>query len=186
MPSFQFKSKPLLPLLILTGLMIYTTIIILTTSTVNGNQVTQYVFTPKHYAAIAAILMCFGIFFLARKWYKYVLVITLLLGVFRALNFNVDDHFFNVRIGVLLVTFQPLLLGIALFTLLINWSHVKKLIATNRPAEHEPLSRAEIQKFRLQYSNSSDEELRKVLDDARFKPEAREAVRAILEERNTK
>jgi hypothetical protein len=180
------RYKNLLPTLVLAVFSAYTAFTLLTSEVKTGNVTTSFAILPQHYGAFAAVALCLFSFFFLRKIYRYVLGATLVLGIFSVLNFTVNAHWVGLKLGALNITIQPLSFAVALFTLLLNWQKIKKyLVSIVRKSEQpDTLSYNEdVEVFKVKYLNLSSEELQKIIADKRFRPEAIEAAKKLLEER---
>lgn len=187
---FYSKHKQLIPVLVLLSLSIYSAFQILTGSVIIHNKVAHFNFTIEHYAAWTALALCLLSYFLLRRYYKYVLGATLILGLFGVLNFIRDDNKFSLGLNALVITFQPASFVVGLLTLAINGDKVNDYFVRQRKRKKEEVHaeevlqfKSDLGKYKSQYQNASDEELSKVMNDQRYTPGAKEAARLILEER---
>ena len=176
----------MLPVVILSGLCVLTALRILTTSIVDGNIITTYEFTSAHFGAFTSVGLCFLSFFIVRKYYKYVLGLTLFFGLFSLLNFTVTAYSWNLTLGGLSITVEPVALLVGILVIVINFDKISRLWNTKRKETIQDANdefESDLLKYKVQYRNSSSEELQKVANDIRFKPGAIEAAKQVLKER---
>lgn len=185
--SFLSRHKQLLPALLLFALSTWTTARILFIREVSGNSVTTYDFTPAHYLGLSAVACCILSYFIFRKAYRFLLGITLTLGVFSVFNFTLSVHVVNLGLGAVKISFEPVSLCVALLVLALNAQRISQFLrdksTVHDPNEIKGECEQEVKKFRIRYSASPTEELQKVVGDTRLKPEAIEAAKQLLEER---
>lgn len=134
-----------------------------------------------HILGMFAVILNWVIFFFNRKSYRYILPVTLALGVLRILNFTPYESSFNVADVPI---FQPTSLGIALITLLINYKKLKDKNQTKVIKVNSNVREVQIKNFRLKFQKTSTENLKIILTDAKYSPFAKEAAEQILKERN--
>jgi hypothetical protein len=185
------KYKQLIPTLVLTIICASTVIqFIQKTPIVDASGENAWVIpAAKHYAAFIAVTACLIIFFAYRPIYKYVLGVTLALGLFTLLNFNVVDTVYSFGINSLQLSFQPTSLYIIILTVLINLNRLKKTsdggVQVIQPASNSSQERLnkEIENFKEKYKTRTSDELTQILADKRFTQSALEAARQILDDR---
>lgn len=150
------------------------------------------VLTYTHYIAFAAVSITVALFFVYHRGYRYALVATLLLGLVNGANFTLTEYSFTLGLGGLKITFQPLSLLVLALTYALNFNRANKALLNRlRP---EPASvqtaaaaaqerTAQVEKYRETYLAFSDGQLRQLIEDKRYAPQAVEAARQLLEER---
>lgn len=154
----------------------------------------QYPFSLslQHYLAFVSIAVNFICYFFFRSIYKYALLITIVVGLFNLINFTAVEHFIGLRIGKVSISFQPTAFLVGFLVYVLNFKRANNflidLIAVKRtPEEQEKFEKkvfAEgVEKFRNTYSHYSNEALTEIVEAKKFVPEALEAARQLLQER---
>jgi len=149
-----------------------------------GNAVTHLVLSVHHYVGFFLLLALFSSFFLFREYYKYVVFIALLAGVFNLAYFS--GATFVVTLGSSF-TIQPLSLFVACLFFALNTKKISQLpekygsMVPDKPY----FSEEEKVKFRGKYQNFTNEQLNTIRSDLKYKSEARRAAEELLTERVT-
>jgi hypothetical protein len=185
------KYKKLLPVNVLALLCVWTVVTLIRGTVEFNGQEYEFTLTIKHYAAFAAVMINFVVFFIRRQYYKYVLAATLLLGLFGLLNFTPIAGRWVIRFGNLGIGLQPVSFLVGLLTIALNFEAIKVALGpSNSPedlarnlAAKQKAFQKEVEKFKQKYTNVSSDELIKVLADKRYTDAAIEAAGQILEER---
>lgn len=183
--SYYFRYKQLIPLFILTG------IFILTLIEINGNEINDTErsyflrLSLKNYLAFFFIILNYLIFFLLRRFYRYILIITLLLGMVNVINFNFGEYRFflgsNSTFGI-----QPFILLITILVVSLNFKKVKQIfIGDHLSREKEEqikmlIEKEKIERFIEKFQSYPTEDLKFVLTDKRFVHEAKEAAKHLI------
>jgi len=84
----------------------------------------DFTLTIKHYAGCVAVAINFITFLFFRPYYKFILLMTLFLGLFNLLSFSALTMTFGFEIGGVGIRFQPTSFFIILVTLIINIKRV--------------------------------------------------------------
>ncbi len=173
------KYKQLIPVLAMIGCCIVTVITCFQGYVIMGGEAYDFDFTPKHFAGFAAIVINLISFFLVRRYYKYVLAATLILGLVNLLNFSPLQNTFSIGIGGLSIRFQSTTFFIVLITLVINYSRVSSLFKMK--PEHAAQFEAErqkkqVEKFKEQFSKYSPDQLSNIINDNKYAAEAKVAA----------
>jgi hypothetical protein len=177
MKEWYNKYKLLFPLIILSCFSIWTYVAHLT----EGVVLSQY-----HNLAFAACGLCLFSFFAVPKFYKQLLGITLILGLFNFLNFTPSVQAYHISISNLGISFQPLSLAVGVFTLLLvirkqgELATIRKGSSASTPQQQYAES---VEKFRNKFADRTDAELQELIADKRFTPAAKEAAQQLLNER---
>lgn len=135
----------------------------------------------QHLLAFTAVIACIIVYFFRRRYYAWVLLGTLLLGCFNLINFTPFEVVAYLRVFyVLKLQFQPLVAlvaGVALAQLTMG---------SRKPDEKEEvyLSTEKLADFKERYGAYDTERLQEIVRESRYVPEALEAARQVLEERN--
>jgi hypothetical protein len=183
------KYKQLIPTVILVALCVFT----LTSYFIekNASEDSYFLLNVKHYGAFVTASLCLISFFVFRNYYKYLLGITLILGLTSLINFipNQNKWFLAFKESEL-ISVQPMVLFITALTYIINFKRANEFIINQlrsikgREGEfEEQLQGDKIEKFKERYRMFSDNQLKQILEEAEFVPEALEAARQLLDNR---
>ncbi len=183
------KYKQLIPTLILVALCTFT----ITSYFVekNASEDSYFLLNIKHYGAFIAVALCVISFFVFRYSYKYFLGITLLAGLTGLINFTLNQYKWFLGFGKSeIISVQPIVLLIAILTYSINFKRANEFIINQlrsmkgQESEFvEQLQIGKIEKFKERYCVYSDNQLKQILEEAEFVPEALEAARQLLDNR---
>lgn len=181
------NNKALTPVNILTLLGVWT-ILYLSYHKIREPDITYFPSDrPKFYFGLLAIALNYVSYFYFRAYYKYLLVATLVLGLFDVINFSKIDFVRTYSINSLEFKPSPI---IALVISLLVYS---KQLFTPDPnmtelasAVNELSTHEDIEKFKQLYQNKPTEELQVIREDKRFTDSAKEAARQLMEERQNK
>lgn len=91
--KFFIRYKQLFPVLILTGICVFTLDEIFESKVDIVSSV--QLLSLKNYLAFFLLILNYLIFYFWRKTYKYILIATLLLGLFNLINFNLGEYNLN-------------------------------------------------------------------------------------------
>jgi hypothetical protein len=107
MKSFYQKYKSLLPVILLTFFCIPLIISIYTGKFTFNNE--EFIFHPglKHYFALAAVILCYSSFFFYRAYFKYILLLTIIIGLFSAIQFTTYLSTNTFTTSFITLRFQP-------------------------------------------------------------------------------
>jgi hypothetical protein len=157
-----------------------------------GLRTYEFALTTKHYIAFGAITINFLTYFLLRQFYKYVIGLTVVLGLFSLMTFSALTTTSSFGINSLKIGFQPSAFWAGLFTYIINFKRVNEFIFNNLATKRTPEARqtddkqrfAEgVEKFKQKYDGYSVESLTEIITANKYIPEALEAARQLLNER---
>lgn len=181
----RYKTyMPLLPVILLVLSGIYTSGIFInknwTEPELSYFADTRY----KFYMGMAATFICGVAFFFARRFYKYLVIATLLAGLSGTLVFSWYDLKTTYFIGPIYL--KPSALLVTLLTTVLFYNRgfkvdsqrEAKVLSSLRKAEQE-----EIEKFKSVYANKSVEGLREIIGDERYSNSAVEAAAELLREK---
>lgn len=184
------KYKQLIPLIILSCVCISTFFASFGRAVEMNGERYEFEFTVKHYGAFFAIGLNWVCFFLFRHLFKYVLILTLFLGIMNFINFTLTERTWSVGVGNLLLSFQPVSFFISVLVYMFNFERVNKtmyeLMGPTSVQDDMSLKRrqhAQFDKFRDRFSKYSDDELHDILVENKLVPEALQVVREVLTER---
>lgn len=191
MTSKQFltaikKQRPLIPLLILAGFCIDVIIKAL---------FSYSVLTTKNYIAIVVVGANFITYFQFRQFYKYTFVVTILVGLLNIIMFSAGEFGIRFSFNNLKISFQLHSFIVGLLTYIMNFRRTNEFILDNlvtklTPEEeelNEKLRFAEaLEKFKWRYERYSTDYLIEIVTENKFVPEAIEAARQLLNERQKK
>ncbi|GAA4303111.1 hypothetical protein [Nibribacter koreensis] len=170
--------KQLLPLILLFGGLIYTSIAYLTSNV--G-------LTWRHYLGILFALATGALYLYKLKYFKKVLGATLLIGTFNVLAFTPSITTVNISIASLGVTFQPFsLIGLLIF-MAFNGKRIVEILGIQAPSEPPAgiyyLDEEKFEKLKENYQWKSIEELNTIITSGKFTIEAVEAAKKVKEEK---
>jgi hypothetical protein len=184
------RYNQLLPVLVLTLYCISAVVTAIQGSVVVNGETYEYSLNIKNYLGFAAVIINFVGFFTFKRFYKYILLTTILVGTFNFIIFSALETTTSFNIGSLRIGFQPstFLAGFAAY--LVNLKKVNNLIIDQfgpSPEEAEKNSKANwlesVNKFKVRYNNYSIEELNQILTENKYVAEALEAARQLITER---
>jgi hypothetical protein len=180
------KYKQLIPTVILVALCVFT----LTSYFIekNASEDSYFLLNVKHYGAFVTASLCLISFFVFRNYYKYLLGITLILGFWGVINFTPSLLMIALGFGRFEIVYQPTVFFIVALTYIINFKRANEFIINQlrsikgREGEfEEQLQGDKIEKFKERYRMFSDNQLKQILEEAEFVPEALEAARQLLD-----
>ncbi len=123
------KYRQLIPVLLMLFLMEQTFANSYEVNYMFGKETGAYLLSWKNYVALALILLCLGVFFFFRKYYKYILFATLIAGLFNLISFTYYDSFSYTSVNDRQVLrFQPVTFFIIIITYLTNRSSANRHI----------------------------------------------------------
>lgn len=176
------KYFPIIPIVLLNILIIITVIEALLDS--NGGL------TWSNYLAILTVALLYIVFLKFRKYFKIVLLITIILGYTNILNFTYFTFSGWFRIGPLKIIIHPIISLVLVITYIFNYRLINSIIAqmlfrnklTNEEYE-QIIFTQKYEEFKINFTNKNDEELLKISNDERYLLPARAAAKDILKER---
>lgn len=169
------KHKNLIPLIILGLCCIYTFLNSYFNSyEASDGSVYFYSLKLEHYLALAALIIDFLVYFLWKSYFRYVVILTLVLGLFNVLIYLP----ININI-VFIVSFQALSFMMGLFYIFLNYGSIYK----KGTLKAEQIDMDKIEKLKLKYLEMTNEELKEINEDKRFTAEAKMAVEEVIKER---
>ena len=146
--------------------------------------------TTRHYGAFLAIIINWISYFFGRRLFKYVLTLTLLLGLINLINFTALLTMSFIAYDKHQLGLQPTIFWISILTYIINFKRANEILykffgPTPEQADKNARRRQteQIDKFKDRYSKYSDEQLNIILTENKFVPDALQAVRQLLNER---
>lgn len=148
--------------------------------------------TTKHYIAFGAIGLNFFTYWLFRPFYKYILGLTIAGGLFNVMTFPALETTQSFALSSLKVSFQPSAFFAGLLAYIVNFTKVNEFIIDNlttrrTPEQQDKMEKAIIQesvgKFKEKYASYSIEMLAEIVNEKKLVPEAIEAARQLLRER---
>lgn len=178
------RIKPLIPLLILAIFAIYTLAVILTNNLTQPDTAYFENHIYKFYLSLWAIGACTVCYFFARRFYKYIIVITLLLGLFGMIVLSWYDLGTTYFIGPIKLKASAFLA--TFITFLIYYQRVFKSSSKTEVAIPQSVIKAEqeeIENFTMLYAGKSKSELGEIIDNGRYSNSAVEAAAALLRQK---
>lgn len=182
----------ILPVLLLTTYCIDAIVTAMSGTVVMAGITYDYELTIKHYIAFGAIGVNFFTYFFLRQFYKYTLVLTIVIGLFNLMTFSALQTKSIIGINSLKIGFQPSAFWAGLLAYIINFKRINEFILDNlvtkqTPEEQERIEKVrfaeEVEKFKGKYKSYSAETLTEIITANRYVPEALEAARQLLNER---
>ncbi|HET6225269.1 MAG TPA: hypothetical protein VFF27_03255 [Bacteroidia bacterium] len=187
MKDFYLKHKALLPTILLALLSAN----VFLTNWIQTRSTDYTHLSNKHYFALVCAILCFSIYVLYRSVYKYVIAVTLLLGLFNIISFDIHGSAWSFRFGVLetphLATYVMLVLLVTFFINLKHfrkWEAERKVQTKEERQEQQTQLEEDKQKFMVKFNSKTEVELHAILTDNRYTAAAKEAASFILHERN--
>lgn len=176
----------LIPLLVLTWYCVTIAIAFWSEFKYDGMNYSYLILTPKHLSAIIFTILNWIAFFLFRSYYKYIFLITLLLGIVNIIVFTPTSFRAAIAINKLELWFQPAAVLAAFVAFVLSF---KDIFPNHSQAEsqispyHQQKAEEEINAFRDTYKNKSSDFLIRIIEDKRYTAAATEAAQQILSER---
>lgn len=181
--------KQLIPIIFLTFYCIDAVVTAFEGTVVMEGRVYNFELTIKHYIAFSVIFINLITFFFYKAFFKYVLLVTILLGLFNIITFSV----LTTTVGINgLMGVQPSAFLSGLLAYILNFKRATKWIIKNIRTNHTPeqVERIEkqkfieeIQKFVSRYKGYSTNSLHQIVRENEFVPAAIEAAKQLIEER---
>lgn len=147
----------------------------------------------QHYLAFGAVVINMYLFFFHKAFYKYGLILTILLGLFNILTFSPLRETFSLK--GLPIGFQPSALLAGLLAYGINFDRATKFILRTVRTNYTPEQIVKIeqkkfaeetQKFVSRYKAYSTESLHQIVRENEFVPAAIEAAKQLILTREKK
>ena len=174
------QYKNLLPILFLCCLSIWTIIEVIFVKTEYEGAFYDKHFSVANYIAFSALIADLLFYFYLRKYFKYTVLVTVILGLLGTINYHTTVFTF-----VFIIPFQPTSLLIAILYVGLNFERTKtKILGKNIPEDEKQLDLEKVETFKRKFANKSTEELTELIGDRRFIKEAKIASTQILNERN--
>jgi hypothetical protein len=153
--------------------------------TYEGNVLHRIELNVRHYVGFALLVIAIASFFLLRKYYRYVVLFMLALGIFNVAWFSGSNFFISIGGSQAQLTLQPLSMLVAFCFFLVNFKTIDAWLKQYRQTEQyeAAFSQKEKMLFREKYATFSNEELNTVRSNVKYMPEARRAAEELLSER---
>jgi hypothetical protein len=181
MMSVIKKHKNLIPILFLAMISLYTVINVLFYSYTMDGVTYNYNFSIQNFPAFFAVVINIMSYFLFRAYFRYFVLVTIILGIFGLLSYTI----YNTSINSIPFQFTSLMTG--LLYIILNYDRFKKRLGIPADKEMEDASNPQqIESFKKKFGNKADHQLEDILSDARFINDARTAAKEILKERADK
>ncbi|MFY7732087.1 MAG: hypothetical protein ACOVSR_01300 [Bacteroidia bacterium] len=188
------QQLQILPVLLLTIYCIDAIVTAMRGTVVMAGITYDYELTIKHFIAFGAIGVNFFTYFFLRQFYKYTLGLTIAIGLFNLMTFSALQTKSIIGINSLKIGFQPSAFWAGLLAYIINFKRINEFILDNlvtkqTPEEQERIEKVrfaeEVEKFKGKYKNYSAETLTEIITANKYVPEALEAARQLLNERQS-
>ncbi|WP_426291853.1 hypothetical protein ACN9ML_17430 [Dyadobacter endophyticus] len=186
------QHRQLLPLLLLAAYCINAIVAAVNGTVVMAGDMYNFELTTKHYAAFGAIGLNFVTYWFFPPYYKYTLGLTIAGGLFNLMTFPALETTQSFALSSLKVSFQSAAFLAGLVAYIINFKRANQFVIDNltnkpTPEEQDKIEKAGFQesvgKFKEKYSSYSEEILTEIVIEKKFVPEALEAARQLLKER---
>ncbi len=149
----------------------------------NGKMVKFFSGIEQH-AALNAIVLNFMVFFLARPYYRYILIATIISGLFGWLNFRPYQSTIDLKLGGLHTEFHTQMILPCIAVFIINSNRLFPHVGATPEVSVKPATWDEdIVRFRSAFERYTTENLYTVMNDKRYTGAAVEAARQLLEEK---
>jgi|GEM_PF-5757824 hypothetical protein len=186
MKTVYQRYRQLIPTLVLLGCCI-STVFTAICGTVTLNEVSYaFALTAQHYGASLATLVTLAAFFSLRRYYRYFLLLTFLLGISGLINFTAVQTRVGLSFGDVQIGLDSILLSVGFLTYLLNHRIINSyLFALIKPSD-EKIARAyrdEIERFKENFVHKSTKELSRIVTENKLVPAAVGAARQLLKER---
>lgn len=131
--------------------------------------------TLAHFCGLAAIIGNVLAYFFARNYFKLIIIFTIIIGNFGAINYTPDAY--NLTF---ILPFEPVSCLLALVYLFINFNKIK----SNRNVRDNIYpDLVKIEEFKNKFENRSTQELEMYKADMRYVLEARMAAEELLNDK---
>lgn len=176
------KHKNLIPLIILGVASVYTILNYLFNRSESEGIVYSYGLSFENYLGFLAVVLNFLAYFLLRRQFKKVIIITIASGVLGALNYLPIKFALNFGItDSFILTIDAFSLFIGLLYFLLNY----RLLFKQTADRQELADLNKVLDFKEKYADKADEELLEIVSDKRFTIEAKQAATELLKKANT-
>ncbi len=185
---FFQKYKSILPLLLLTILILKLFFSFFKGTVDFNNEIIEFGFSSMHYLATLLISINYFIYFFVRKYYKFIIVLTLILGLFNFISFTPILLHVAFGFGEFELGFQPVIFLIGLISYAINYKGVHEMFnlyfgPSQEEAEKKYISyqENEIERFTAKYKSYTSDQLEVILHGDKYSEEAKIAAKRILD-----
>ncbi len=165
------------------------TIVLLVLSTWTfTNSGTDYTLTIQHYLGLIGAILCIISFIAYRKFYKYVLGATLLLGLINLCNFTPAQTTTSLSFNSLSIGFQPYSLAVIILTIILAMPKKSEVTFVHSEAVSrlsEKQFKEDLDKFKKIYTSKSSKDLIEIIEDKKYTAAAKEAARQVLRSRQS-
>lgn len=180
--------KELAPLLLLSGYCVNIIIKAIVGKVYFAGEIFDFVPDLQHYLAMLCVAITIASYFLFRTAYRYLLVITIIAGVFNFIRFYPLDTSASISIGGAGIRFQPIAFMAGIIAFVVNFKKIYVSVFGNVDPKmleevHNKKFAEAVEKFKDTYADRSDESLNNIVAENRFVPEAVEAAKQLLNER---
>lgn len=182
----------MLPLLLLAAYCINAIVAAVRGTVAMAGDTYNFELTTKHYVAFGAIGLNFVTYWVFRPYYKYTLGLTITGGLFNLITFPALETTQSFALSSLKVSFQPSPFFAGLLAYLVNLKKINEFVIDNLTTkrtqeEQDKIEKARFQesvgKFKEKYGSYSVEMLTEIVNEKKFVPEALEAAKHLLKER---
>jgi hypothetical protein len=180
------RYRPLLPILVLLAFCISTIIFKIIGTTTDDGTPSDYVLGAKHYGAFLATGVTLASFFLLRSYFKYLFLLTFLLGLFGLINFTIAERSLGLTLGDVRIGLSTVVVVVGIITYLLNRQRINtSLFALIKPSDEKvaQIRQDEIADFKDRFSRKSTEELAQIVAAKALVPSALAAAQQLIQER---
>tara|TARA_R110002051_G_scaffold156961_2_gene228588 strand:- start:1458 stop:1976 length:519 start_codon:yes stop_codon:yes gene_type:complete len=122
---------------------------------------TDYTLNNKHYVGIGLIGISSLLFFLNKKLFVYVFVLTLVLGIIDL----IDIYYSNIIFGIGPIKFNPIFLTLLIVFLALNKELLNKMFPEKELAEKNAENIKLIKHYEQKFESKSESELKNIADE---------------------
>lgn len=181
----KYKNTiPVLVLLLLSFYSLFNTIII--TDLIESTKY-EIILIPKYYYGNALLFLNILCYVFQKKYYKYLLISTLLLGLINIIsftNFMIDG---SISVNSLEIKFQPLSFLILMLIYFLNFKKCNKIVSKRIfeviKRDIEDFKQEELNFFLNKFYKYPNESLEEIISSEKYVKEAKMAAKQILEKK---
>lgn len=178
MKNLRQNFETVLPLLLLTILCIWTIVEFMTG--ISGLK-------GSHLVGLGIVILNWVAFIRFRHYYKYLLLLTIVLGIIELINFAPIVYTISFGIGSVAVGIDVISFCIGILTYIIHFKKVNELFTQHFGASAQQsekyerrVASEEIERFRDRFSEYSNETLNNIITETKYTTTAKEAAKQIL------
>ncbi len=85
--------------------------------------------TTQHYLGFVFVIINYVMYFYLKKYYKHLMLLTLFLGLFNVIQFNLDVYTCSFGMNAVKLHFQPFVFVVILITYILNRKQINRFLA---------------------------------------------------------